>query len=78
MSKNMKFEDAMARLDEITRMLESGTLSLDESISAYEEAVKLIKLCNDKLDTAEEKVRILTAAPDGTITDKDFTVEDEA
>lgn len=78
MSKNMKFEDAMVRLDEITKMLESGTLSLDESISAYEEAVKLIKLCNDKLDTAEEKVRILTAAPDGTITDKDFTVEDEA
>ncbi len=77
MAKNIKFEDAMERLEEIVRRLESGVPELDESISLYEEAVKLSKLCNEKLEAAEQKVRLLVAAPDGTVTDKAFVGTNE-
>lgn len=73
MPKTMSFEEAMERLEDTVRKLESGTLPLDDAISAYEEAVKLVKICNEKLDCAEQKVRILTESEDGTVTDKDFS-----
>ncbi len=72
MMENIKFEDAMVRLEGIIRKLEAGSLSLDESLSAFEEAVGLVKLCNEKLSSAEQKVRILTEGADGAISDKPF------
>ena len=77
MKKNMKFEEAMLLLEDIVRKLESGSLSLDESLSAFEEAVGLVKLCNEKLEDAEQKVRILTASAGGEITDLPFAVNDD-
>ena len=77
MKKNMKFEEAMQLLEDIVRKLESGNLSLDESLSAFEEAVGLVKLCNEKLEDAEQKVRILTASASGEITDMPFAVNDD-
>ena len=77
MAKSIKFEVAMERLEEIVRKLESGTPDLDESIALYEEAIKLSRLCNEKLENAEQKVRLLVAASDGTITDKAFVGIDE-
>lgn len=77
MTKNMKFEEAMQLLEDIVRKLESGNLSLDESLSAFEEAVGLVKLCNEKLEDAEQKVRILTASAGGEITDMPFAVNDD-
>jgi exodeoxyribonuclease VII small subunit len=77
MKKNMKFEEAMQLLEDIVRKLESGNLSLDESLSAFEEAVGLVKLCNEKLEDAEQKVRILTASAGGEITDIPFAVNDD-
>lgn len=72
----MKFESALLRLEEIVTKLESGSLSLDDAIGEYEEAIKLIKICNERLSDAEQRVRILTEADDGTITDKDFISDD--
>lgn len=77
MSKTMSFEEAMERLEEIARGLENGTMTLDESIKAYEEAIKLIKTCNERLESAEAKVRILTEMKDGSVTDVDFTGSNE-
>lgn len=77
MAKTISFEEAMARLEDIARGLESGTMSLDDSIKSYEEAIKLIKICNDKLECAESKVRILTEMKDGTVTDGDFMGDNE-
>ena len=77
MAKNIKFEDAIERLEEIVRKLESGAPELDEAISLYEEAVKLSKLCNEKLEAAEQKVRLLVSSPDGTVTDKAFVGTNE-
>ncbi len=68
----MTFEAAMARLEEIVRMLESGNAPLDVSLGLFEEGVALVKLCNSKLDTAEQKVKILTSAGDGTLVETDM------
>ena len=76
MKENIKFEEAMKLLEDSVRSLESGTLSLDESISKYEEAIKYIKICNESLEKAEQKVKILTEGPDGAIYDRPF-INDE-
>ena len=77
MAKTVKFEDAMERLEEIVRKLESGSSTLDESVALYEEAVKLTKICNEKLECAEQKVRLLVTDFDGSVTDKNFLSTDE-
>ncbi len=79
MKKNMSFEEAMISLEDIVRKLEGGALSLDDSLKAFEEGVGLVKVCNQKLDTAEQKVKILIEGKDGTVTDEPFDVtRDEA
>ncbi len=59
MEQNITFEIALARLQEIVAGLEGGNVPLDESLSMFEEGVKLVKFCNEKLDKAEQKVKIL-------------------
>ena len=75
--KEMTFEVAIARLEEIVRALESGSAPLDKSLALFEEGVALVKLCNSRLDNAEQKVKILTEAVDGTVTDMPFTAESD-
>lgn len=74
----IKFEEALAGLEERIKMLESSKLSLDESLTVFEEAVALVKICNKKLEKAEERVRVLTELEDGTVTDKPFGVANDA
>lgn len=78
MKKNMSFEEAMLALENAVDKLEHGDQSLDESLTAFEEAIKLIKMCNAKLDAAEQKVRMLVENSDGTVTDTAFKKNDEA
>ena len=75
--KKIKFEEAILRLENEVKRLESGNMSLDESISAFEEAIKHVKVCNEKLESAERRVRILTETEDGSITDLPFDEIDE-
>lgn len=56
MNKNMNFEQALERLEEIVRKLESGNVSLDESIEIYQEGITLSKQCSGMLQEAEGKV----------------------
>ena len=53
------------RLEEITRLLESGTEGLDESLKLYEEGVSLIRLCTQKLESAEQSVKVLQMSEEG-------------
>ena len=76
MSKEMKFEEAISMLEEAVRLLEGGTLSLNESIEKYEEALEYVKICNKTLEKAEQKVKILTQSADGSISDRPF-IQDE-
>ena len=59
-NKEISFEDARKRLDEISSKLEKGDAALDEALSLFEEGTGLIKLCNEKLDAAEKKIKVLT------------------
>ncbi len=56
----LTFESAMKRLEEITALLESGGLTLEESTKCYEEGVKLSKFCSEKLENAKLKIIQLT------------------
>lgn len=71
-SNEKTFEEALARLEEIVRALESGSVPLDQSLALFEEGTSLVKLCNQRLDDAEQKIRLLTKAPDGTMIESDF------
>jgi exodeoxyribonuclease VII small subunit len=75
--KNIDFESALSKLESEVKRLESGNMSLDESIKAFEDAVKLVKICNEKLEDAERRVRILTEGADGSVTDMPFDSSDE-
>lgn len=54
------FEEALERLDEIVRRMESGKLTLDETVALYEEGVKLADACKSKLNLTRNKVMMLT------------------
>lgn len=58
--QKMSFETALARLEEIVGALEGGTAALDDSLALYEEGVALVRLCNGKLDGAQQRIRIVT------------------
>ena len=78
MNKDIKFEEALEKLEGAVKRLESGNISLDESLVAFEEAVALVKICNEKLECAEQRVRILTESADGSVSDAPFDIDDEA
>ena len=59
------FEKAFVRLEEILEKMNSGTVSLDESLKLYEEADGLIALCNKRLNEAERKIEILVKNRNG-------------
>lgn len=55
----MDFEKKLGRLEEIVGLMESGNLSLDDSLKMFEEGVKLSRECNSQLLEAEQKVKVL-------------------
>jgi exodeoxyribonuclease VII small subunit len=56
-----KFEKALARLEEIVQKLEEGDMTLEDSLKAFEEGIKLSRFLARKLDEAERKVETLLA-----------------
>ena len=75
--KKINFEEAITKLEDEVRKLESGNMTLDDSIKSFEESVKLVRVCNEILDSAERRVRILVETEDGSITDAPFDEVDE-
>lgn len=53
------FENALARLEQITEELEDGELSLESSLKKFDEGIKLAEYCNEKLSEAKVKVELL-------------------
>lgn len=56
----MTFEESLKKLEKITEKLESGEITLDESLILYEEAMKLSRECNKTLETAKLKIKELS------------------
>ena len=72
------FEAAMARLEAIVRSLEEGKLSLEDSLSAFEEGVRLVKLCTGQLDAAEQRVKLLMEGDSGSVLEQPFVKKEGA
>lgn len=71
--KNLTFEESLEKLEIIVKKLEAGDVPLDEAIGNFNEAMKLAKICDDKLKSAEEAITKLVK-DNGTIVD--FKVEE--
>lgn len=55
----LKFEEALAALEGMVERLETGEMSLEESVEAFETGMRLVKACAARLDEAERRVEIL-------------------
>ena len=62
-----KFEQALDELEKVVERLESGELSLEASLAAFEEGVKLVNLCNQKLNEVEKKIELLVKDKEGKL-----------
>ena len=59
------FEQAMKRLEAIVEQMESGELSLEDLIVRYEEGMKLVKVCQERLASAEQRIEVITRSSAG-------------
>ncbi len=75
MKKTIKFETAIKRLEEIVEKMESGQMELEESLSLFEEGIKLVRFCSAKLEEAKKKVEILVKK-DGKLVPEPFEPEE--
>lgn len=67
------FEQALAALELQVQRLEGGDLPLEEALRAFEDGVRLTRHCQQALDQAEQKVRLLVARADGQVDSEPFT-----
>ena len=74
--KNMTYESAMAALKKLSDDLESGELTLDESLEVYAKAVDLIKFCNKKLQDTQKQMTVLIENFEGEMKEVPFKEED--
>ena len=70
-----KFEDTLRKLEELLRKMEGGDMSLEDSLKAFEEGIRLSRLCTERLDEAERRVEILLKE-DEKVTIKHFAGEE--
>ncbi|MBE6655365.1 MAG: exodeoxyribonuclease VII small subunit [Ruminococcaceae bacterium] len=61
----LTFEEALLRLETLVRTLESGNEDLNSSLAAFEEGISLVRFCTEKLENAEQKVKILLSGEGG-------------
>jgi exodeoxyribonuclease VII small subunit len=64
---DMKFESALEELEQVVEQLESGELSLEDSLAAFEKGVGLVRFCNQKLNEVEKKIEMLVRDKEGKL-----------
>lgn len=70
--KTMKFEEALAALEDIVKSLESGEVSLEQSIDIYTRGTQLKSHCEDKLKDATARIEKITKSGDGALKTSPF------
>ena len=77
MPEEMSFEETLTKLEEVVDCLEQGSaLTLDESLQAFEEGIRLARLCREKLDRAELRVQQLIEIDEDTLATVPFDVDE--
>ncbi|QSR88636.1 exodeoxyribonuclease VII small subunit [Methylacidiphilum caldifontis] len=69
--KEMRFEEAFKKLQEIVNSLESGQLPLEDLLQKYEEGKRLLKICDEKLNQAEQRIIVLSQRENNGVQNKD-------
>jgi len=65
------FEESLEKLEQITREMENGDLSLESSLKKFDEGIRLADFCTKKLDEAQKKIDILISR-DGVLNAEPF------
>jgi exodeoxyribonuclease VII small subunit len=68
----VSLEEAMAELSQIVTSLESGQVSLDESLARFERGMGLLRVCHQKLDSAAQRIEMLTQMSDDGVVTEEF------
>lgn len=66
-TEEVAFEEALAKLETIVAEMEGGKLTLDASMKRFEEGMKLVQTCTERLSQAEKKVEVLMRKADGSV-----------
>jgi exodeoxyribonuclease VII small subunit len=72
-----KFEDSMKRLEEIVQGLETGDMSLEDSLKVFEEGMALVKSCSKKLEEVEKRVTKLVKESGDSYSQVPFTSNED-
>lgn len=75
--KQVRFEDGLAELEATVTKLESGELTLEDSLAAFERGVGLVKVLNERLGAVEQRIEILTRDGNGTLRTRPFEADGE-
>jgi len=75
--EEIRFEEAIDRLERIVQELEEGEKSLEDSLKLFEEGIKLSKFCSAKLEEAKKKIEILTKSEKEELVARPFNLEEE-
>jgi exodeoxyribonuclease VII small subunit len=70
--KELSFEEALARLEQLVAGLEKGDLPLEETITAFEEGQKMLRQCMELLGRAELRVKEVLRRSDGTLAEGEW------
>lgn len=73
----MKFEEALKKLEKIVSELEKENISLDSAFKKFEEGIKLSRICTQRLKEVEKKIEVLVKDDGGKITKKPFNLNGE-
>ncbi len=71
----IKFEDAIKKLEKIVEDLEGGDLSLDEALKKYQEGIEISRVCSQRLESAKKKIDLLSKNKKGEFELKNFDAE---
>jgi len=78
MAKKKDFEEYLTQLETLADELESGDLPLEEALKKYEEAIKALRLCQETLKKAEQRIEVLLRDAEGKLEAQPFTPAAEA
>lgn len=74
---DIKFEDALKKLEKIVEDLEKGDLTLDEALKKYQEGIELSRACSQRLESAKKKIDVLVKNKKGEFELKPFEGTEE-
>ena len=75
--KELTFESALNELQDVVSALEQGKVGLDESLGLFEKGMELVRICNQKIDQAEQRVLAVTVGADGEAALTPFATEEK-